>query len=255
MIPSSATVPCRPSVGKVSTEAIKDAKHPTSVHPDNEFLATESTEEATGWVGSYRHNADFKLCLVPSGVEGNVFVYKSEAKNRPLHAYVLGQIVHSDHILSQTVTASSPHVNIERYALGVICGGSAKIRAQFAKDVGALNKIIRNECASEGQVHQRWVQRGVTDAEDAECIMVDGNSSVKIVNGPLEIGNIVLADVTLHRYDFRDGSLPFKSYTLVAHDIERISVKYLEREGMKADPSWEAAQDVLDQVTQALGNM
>ncbi|KAJ7792429.1 hypothetical protein B0H13DRAFT_2393997, partial [Mycena leptocephala] len=95
--------------------------------------------------------------------------------------------------------------------------------AYFDLDLAVLNRIVRSESVKRPSNSVSWVH----PASDGGTISVDCSPFTTTVNGSPELGDVIRADVSLHRLDEYTGAVLTTSYLLIAHDIEPISIHYL----------------------------
>jgi hypothetical protein len=84
---------------------------PSINHPSSVFFAAESGVDSK-ILGAFNYPKDFQLCLIPSAIEGNLFIYKMTRNPETFHVTLIGEIVTEENAIAETRTSVYVFVNL-----------------------------------------------------------------------------------------------------------------------------------------------
>ncbi|KAJ6518263.1 hypothetical protein C8R47DRAFT_1205329 [Mycena vitilis] len=205
------------------------SESPVLMYPPSSFFLEQVALDAAQLVGAAAPAEELQLTLCPKYVEkigGNCFIYRSSATRQLFRGLLFGVVNSTNAAVAETAEAAPLSVN--RITIASIPSARAAVTALFDNDVVFLEEIVRKENAR----HDICVRSWVGQSHNENVISFELNAYTTIVNGPIQVGDAVMADVSLHRQDAYVAGTMTRVYRLIAHDAERIHSQYIREAGL-----------------------
>ncbi|KAJ7902441.1 hypothetical protein B0H13DRAFT_1882461 [Mycena leptocephala] len=233
----------------------------TVAQPGKTFFLDNVRNDASNLIGHYAFGQSFDFLARPNPAHANRFVYSlHDSAATALRANILGRVV-SMYSVSVDVDEVSPRPRlcsgptaITRYNIVCLDPEATRPRAYFDLDIEVLTSVVLSESvevqnnrdpiadsqyqtapwyfrflgASLGRRRYDLCRQQSFHYGTVYTICRSIPDHMKIINRAPAIGDIIRADVSLHRNDFRTEIGLTRAYFLIAHDLEPISTHYLQ---------------------------
>ncbi|KAJ6482087.1 hypothetical protein C8R47DRAFT_1073686 [Mycena vitilis] len=211
-------------------------------YPDQAFFDQEQYRQAESLVGSLDVMGEARP-RVASG-SATHFVYEVN-EGTPVRVFVLGTVASADEVRIRDPQAiceepkAHQDASSNRLMLMPIPDAVPRVARLWGQDVAILLRVMDEEIASGTVIASQWTTEGggIVLSQLPLATVFRWNSdtdSTKTINGMPTVGDVILADVTMHRVEEVVGGLTVKSYDMVAHTIEVVHPSRLRGFGLTA---------------------
>ncbi|KAJ7154982.1 hypothetical protein C8R43DRAFT_1126372 [Mycena crocata] len=201
--------------------------------PPKIFFVSQCGNIAEHWLGQL-DKEDLEPSYRSFRGEGYFVCQTSPKQTRKVtKAFVYGEITGIEDRIAQCIDGAKSLTHTRRVSIKCLSMSTPPADVVFGNNVFTLSEIIDNQSKKGAATAEEWVLNGNPDRPEDGLIFVECGPATELKNGPLNINDCVLFDVSLHRCDsYPEGMAAIEHvFSLVAHSAETVSREFLRGEG------------------------